>query len=170
MTAFPKEGKLINCPSEAFWTIKTGGLDSASRSWPCWPHSGLCGSSHVPSRLRFPSPPPLSPAREPLRSYRQDAFLFLFIYFLIFKFNFIFSYSRFLSVIHFIHIGVYMSIPIAQFIPPPPLPPHRFPPLVSICLFSTSVSQFLLCIPVHLYHFSRFHMYVFNIRYLFFSF
>ena len=32
-------------------------------------------------------------------------------------------------------------------------------PLVSICLFSTSVSQFLPCKPVHLYHFSRFHIY-----------
>ena len=37
--------------------------------------------------------------------------------------------------------------------------PRRFPPLVSIHLFSTSVSQFLRCIPVHLYHFSRFHIY-----------
>ena len=34
----------------------------------------------------------------------------------------------------------------------------HFPPLVSICLFSTSVSQFLFCKPVHLYHFSRFHI------------
>ena len=33
------------------------------------------------------------------------------------------------------------------------------PPLVSIRLFSTSVSQFLPCKPVHLYHFSRFHIY-----------
>ena len=38
--------------------------------------------------------------------------------------------------------------------------PHRFPPLVSIYLFSTSVSLFLPCKPVHLYHFSRFHIYV----------
>ena len=34
-----------------------------------------------------------------------------------------------------------------------------FPPLVSIRLFSTSVSQFLPCKPVHLYNFSRFHIY-----------
>ena len=34
-----------------------------------------------------------------------------------------------------------------------------FPPLVSICLFPTSVSQFLPCKPVHLYHFCRFHIY-----------
>ena len=41
------------------------------------------------------------------------------------------------------------------------LPVHHIPPtlLVSICLFSTSVSLFLLCKSVHLYHFSRFHTY-----------
>ena len=66
-------------------------------------------------------------------------------------------YRRFLLVICFIHISVYMSISISQFItPPPPLP---LSPLVSIHLFSTSVSQFLPCRPVHLYHFSRFHIY-----------
>ena len=63
-------------------------------------------------------------------------------------------YSRFSSVIYFIHISVYMSIPISQFIPPP------FPPLVSIRLFSMSVSLFLSCKPVHLYRFSRFHIYM----------
>ena len=36
--------------------------------------------------------------------------------------------------------------------------PRHFPPLVSICLFSTSVSEFLPCKLVHLYHFSRFHI------------
>ena len=87
-------------------------------------------------------------------------YLFIFIIFLIFKFYFIyFLYSRFLSVINFIHISVYMSIPIAQFITPPPRSPCCFPPLVSIHLFSTSVSQFLPCKPVHLYHFSRFQIY-----------
>ena len=38
-------------------------------------------------------------------------------------FGFFFLYSRFLLVIHFIHISVYMLIPISQYIPPPPLPP-----------------------------------------------
>ena len=37
--------------------------------------------------------------------------------------------------------------------------PPYFPPLVSIRLFSTSVSLHLPCKPVHLYHFSRFHTY-----------
>ena len=82
-------------------------------------------------------------------TYRLFFFFWILFYFL---------YSRFLLVIHFIHISVYMSVTISQFIPPPP--PRRFPPLVSICLFSTSVSQFLPCRPVHLYHFSRFHIYV----------
>ena len=58
--------------------------------------------------------------------------LFVFVLFLfcfVFDFlNFIFLYSRFLLVIHFIHISVYMSIPIAQFITPPP-PPRHFPRL-----------------------------------------
>ena len=69
----------------------------------------------------------------------------------------LFLYSRFLLVIYFIHISVYMSIPISQFIPPPP--PSQFPPLASLRLFSTSVSLFLPCKLVHLYHFSRFHTY-----------
>ena len=84
----------------------------------------------------------------------KTTFLFIFLEFLNFIL-FIFLYSSFLLVIHFMHISVYMSIPISQFITP------RFPPLVSICLFSTSVSQFLPCKPVHLYHFSRFHIYAF---------
>ena len=82
-------------------------------------------------------------------------------------FVFIFLYSRFLLVINFIHISVYMSITIAQFSTPLPPPPHHFPRLVSIRLFSTSVSQFLPCKPVHLYHFSRFHIYalIYDIRF-----
>ena len=71
---------------------------------------------------------------------------------------FAFLYCRFLLVINFIHISVYMSIPIAHFSTPPSPPHHGFPPLVSIHLFSTSVSQLLLCKPVHRYHISRFHI------------
>ena len=83
--------------------------------------------------------------------YPERTFKF---FFWIFEFYFIyFLHSRFLLVIYFIRISVYMSIPISQFIPP-------FPPLVSIRLFSISVSLFLPCKLVHLYHFSRFHIYV----------
>ena len=46
---------------------------------------------------------------------------------------------------------------LASACPSYPLP--RFPHLVSIRFFSTSVSLFLPCKPVHLYHFSRFHIY-----------
>ena len=80
-------------------------------------------------------------------------FLIIFINSVSIFFSFYFLYSRFLLVISFIHISVHMSIPISQFIPPPPPPPCRFPPLLSICLLSTSVSQFLPCKLVHLYHF-----------------
>ena len=93
--------------------------------------------------------------------------IYTHIFFLFFEFYFMFLYSRFLLVIYFIHISVYMSIPISQFIPPPPpFPPTtRFPPLVSIRLSSTSVSLLLPCKQVHLYHFSRFHIYalIYNI-------
>ena len=90
----------------------------------------------------------------PLCSYTCCLFIFFRI-----LFYFIFLYNRFLLVISFIHISVYMSNRVAQFVTPPPPSPHRFPPLVSICLFSASVSQFLPCRQVHLYHFSRFHIY-----------
>ena len=70
-----------------------------------------------------------------------------------------FLYHRFLLVIYFIHITVYLSIPVSQFIPQPSPPDTFFPPLVSICLFSTSVFLFLPCKPIHLYHFSKFHIY-----------
>ena len=81
--------------------------------------------------------------------------LTLLFYFILF----IFLYSRILFVISLIHISVHMSIPIAQFSTPPSPTPCSFLPLLSIHLFSTSVSRFLPCKPVHLYHFSRFHIY-----------
>ena len=78
---------------------------------------------------------------------RSPSFLFFFFNLILF----IFLYSRFLLVIHFIHISEYMSIPISQFITPPPR--RGFPPLATIRLSSTSVSLFLPCKPVHLYSF-----------------
>ena len=53
-------------------------------------------------------------------------------------------YGRFPLAICFTHGSVYMSILISQFILPPPPPTHHFPLLVSIRLFSTSVSHFCL--------------------------
>ena len=64
----------------------------------------------------------------------------------------------FLLVTYFIHISVYMSITISQFTPQPPTPPPAFPPWCPyIC--SLHVSLFLPCKPLHLYHFSTFHIY-----------
>ena len=79
-------------------------------------------------------------------------------YFIFFEFYFIFytAGSYYLSIL-------YILVYICQSQSPNSShhhSPHRqFPPLVSICLFSTSVSQFLPCKPVQLYHFSRFHIY-----------
>ena len=53
-------------------------------------------------------------------------FCISFYFFWIFEF-YLFLYSRFLSVIHFIHISVYTSISISQFITPPPPPPAASP-------------------------------------------
>ena len=65
--------------------------------------------------------------------------------------------------IYFIHSidSVYMSVPISQIIP------HSFPLLVSLRLFSTSVSLFLCYRWDHLHHYFQIpHIYV-NIQYLF---
>ena len=61
-------------------------------------------------------------------------------------------YSRFPLVVYFIYSSGYMPTSVSQFMPPPS-------PLVSIHLFSMSVSLFLPCKQVYLYHFSRFHIY-----------
>ena len=86
---------------------------------------------------------------------------FVLVYFLFFPyglffffFNFIlliFLYSRFLLVIHFLHISVYMSIPISQFIPPPP-PPPTCPPWcpyvcsLHLCLYFCTANWFICTI------------------------
>ena len=46
-------------------------------------------------------------------------------------------YSRFSLIIYFIHSSVYMSIPISQFIPPPPPSPSWCPYIYSLhlCLY-----------------------------------
>ena len=70
--------------------------------------------------------------------------------FYFFEFYFIFLYSRFLLVIHFIHISVYMSILISQFITPPP--PATFPPWcpyvcsLHLCLYFCPANQFMCTI------------------------
>ena len=85
-------------------------------------------------RQGFPVQPTFSPSSELHSSVYKTTHLFYFL--ILFYYFFI---QQVLIVIYFIHISVYMSIPISQFIPPPtPTPPLS--PFVSICLFSTSVS------------------------------
>ena len=73
--------------------------------------------------------------------------------------NFILFFIQQVLISHqfYTHQCIHVN-PNCQFITPPPPPSHNFPPLVSIGLFSPSVSQLLPCKPVHLYHFSRFHI------------
>ena len=74
-----------------------------------------------------------------------------FFYPVSFLFTF-FLYSRFLLVIYFIHISVYMSTPISQFIPPPSPPPPAFPcwcPYICslhLCLYFCLANQFICTI------------------------
>ena len=82
--------------------------------------------------------------------------LFFFFYLMFFEFlNFIliiFLYSRFLLVIYFIHISVYMSIPISQFITTPPPHPATFPPWcpyvcsLHLCLYFCPANRFICTI------------------------
>ena len=75
----------------------------------------------------------------------QFFFWFFFLNFILFYF----LYSRFLLVINFVHISVYMSIPVSQFIPPPtsPLGVHMF--VLYVCV-STSTLQISSSIPFFL--------------------
>ena len=82
-------------------------------------------------------------------------FLSFFLSFSFFLFFFLsFFHSRFLLVICFVHISVCMSIPISQFIPPPPtiIPlPHSFPlgvhTFVLYMCVSTSTLQISSTVP-----------------------
>ena len=64
----------------------------------------------------------------------------------------------YISIHTYTHICIYRSQSPNSFHP-------LFLPLVAICLISASVSLFLPCRQVHLYHFSRFHLYtlIYNI-------
>ena len=63
-------------------------------------------------------------------------------------------HSKFPLAIQFTHGSVFMLNLISQFFPPSPSP------AVSTCPFPMSMSLFLPYTQVHLYHFSRFHIYV----------
>ena len=107
-----------------------------------------------------------------LRSYgnlfnhsQRDYFRILFCFW-IFEFYFIYFFTQQVLISHpfYTHqcIHVNPNRPIQH---TTTTTPRHFHPLVSIRLFSTSVSLSLPCKPVHLYHFSRFHIYalIYNI-------
>ena len=94
-----------------FWFLETRKSGTMGRTWAIgkW----LCSSSRAAITKDH-------------RLCDLNTEIYLFIYILKFKFNY-FLHSRFLLVIYFIHISAYMSIPISQFIPPPPLLPPLSP-------------------------------------------
>ena len=101
--------------------------------------------------------------------HNQLKFMYFFFQFLNFIL-FLFLYSRFLLVIHFIHISVYMSIPTSQFITqPPPTHPHLSPLGVHTFVLYICVSISALQTGSSVPFFQVPHICV-NIRYLFFSF
>ena len=71
---------------------------------------------------------------------------------ILFQYYFIFVYSRFLLVIHFIHISVYMSIQISKFITAQPHPPDAFTPscpyvcTLHLCLNFCHANRFICTI------------------------
>ena len=71
-------------------------------------------------------------------------------HYFLFEFYYFFLYRRFLLVIYFIQISVYMSIPISQFILPTPRP--AFPPWcpyicpLHLCLYFCSANRFICTI------------------------
>ena len=110
---------------------------------------------------------PLSPVdrSSQMKIRKHKVLLFFFFEFL----NFIFLYSRFLLVIHFIHISVYMSIQSpnsSHHLPhPPPLSPlgvHTFVLYLCVSISALQTGSSLLFFQVP-------HICI-NIRYLFFSF
>ena len=74
-----------------------------------------------------------------------------------FEFYFIFIQQVLISYLFHTYWCTYVNLNLP--IHPTTTAPRHVPPLESIRLFSTSVSQFLPCKPVHLYHFSRCHIY-----------
>ena len=101
-----------------------------------------------------------------LKSYDQVNIFPLLSFLLSFSFSFIylffefyFLYCRFLLVIHFIHISVYMSIPISQFITPQP------PPTLPLSLLGVHIFVLYICVSISALQtsssvpFSRFHIY-----------
>ena len=78
--------------------------------------------------------------------------LYFFICFILFIFLYT-AKETINKMVVYTHQGIHVN-PNSQFITPSPPPPSAaFPPWCPYVFFSTSVSQFLPCKPVHLYHF-----------------
>ena len=92
----------------------------------------------------------------------EHIFFLLSYCFLNFRMLLYFLYRRFLLVIHFIHISVYMSIPISKYVTQPPPPPAPLSPLGGCTLVLPICVSILPWKTVHLYHFSRLHIYAFT--------
>ena len=96
--------------------------------------------------------------------FTWSIFLFLCqdhtVFFSFFEFYLIYFFIQQVLISHQFYTHHYIHVSLNCTIHHTTTPTHRhFPRLVSIRLFSTSVSQFLFCKPVHQYHFSRFHIY-----------
>ena len=89
---------------------------------------------------------------------RDFIFLFFILFFFNFEFYFIYFFIQQVLISHPFYTHQCIHVNPNHTIHPTTTTPRRFPPLMSLRLFSTSVSLFLPCKPVHLYHFSRFHI------------
>ena len=110
--------------------------------------SAICIHISSPSGTFLPPPLPIPPSRSSQSTKLSSLF---------------YIYSKFPLAIYFTHGSVFMLSLISKFIAPSPSHP------VTTCLFSASVCRFLPWKYVHLYHFSRFYIYVL-IYDIFFSF
>ena len=89
-----------------------------------WPKSSIFDADEEKSKVRSFS---LTLVAYLESDQTPSFFFFEFLNFILFTF----LYSRFLFVVHFIHISVYISIPISQFITPPQIPSFRDSPAMS---------------------------------------
>ena len=117
LTLFLLSHLLFNLTENPVWVY----LQTVSKIWPLLSTDDPT-SSHLPLSSGF----------------LTIASLFIYLFIL---------YSRFLLVICFIHISVYMSIPISQFITPPP-PPPLLPYICSLhlCLYFCLANWFICTI------------------------
>ena len=139
----------INVCDKILSIFATGGylLHSKNRKKICWCHKEKNNIIKVQVKIK---------------TWKFSYFIFLLfvLFFLILFYLFFFIQQILISHQFYTHqcIHVNTNRPIHH-TTTIPTPAPGFPPLVSIRFFSTSVSQFLPCKLVHLYHFSSSHIY-----------